>query len=217
MSSDYLILFIGITVAFNSSIYSGAEADGIIPVTVVTTGTASIPYTVIITPLESDPRSAASEVDFSNETLEVTFNPGETEKTVNILINPDCLREGSEFFNLSLSLSSDTSNPAIGLGDPNGAVAEIEDTDSKHIVLQQYTACLFTYPFYVQYMNPLLHILAVIYVNFSQALYTAEEEDRIMILTLEADMVSIWPFSIEVIPIQIDGSSMLTTCTVPTV
>jgi len=54
-------------------------------------------------------------------------------------------------------------------------------------------------------------ILAVIYVNFSQALYSAEEEDRMMILTLEADMVSIWPFSIEVIPIEIDGSSMLTT------
>jgi len=154
MSSDCLILFIGITVAFNSSIYSGAEADGVIPVTVVATATASMPYTVLITPSESDPRSATSEVDFSNETIEVTFNPGETEKTVNVVINPDCLREGSEFFNLSLSLSSDISNPAITLGDPNEVVAEIEDTDSKHIVFVQCNGvmcvCLFTY---VQYMN----------------------------------------------------------------
>ena len=115
-------------VMFNSTEYSGAEADGIIPVTVVATGTASIPYTVIITPSESD---ATAEADFSDEVIEVTFNPGETEKTVNVVINPDCLREGSEFFNLSLSLSSAASNLSVCLGGPSEAVAEIEDTASK--------------------------------------------------------------------------------------
>ena len=115
----------------NSSSYSGAEADGIIPVTVEATGTASIPYTVIITPLESSPRSARAEIDYSNEAISVVFNPGETEKTVNLVINPDCLREGSEFFNLSLSLSSASSLLGVCLGDPSEAVAEIEDTDSK--------------------------------------------------------------------------------------
>ena len=124
-----------LSVMFNSSTYSGAEADGIIPVTVVATGTASIPYTVIITPSESDPQSATAIVDFSSDTIDVTFNPGETSKTVNVVINPDCLREGLEFFNLSLSLSSVASILGVGLGDPSEAVAEIEDTDSKCVCL----------------------------------------------------------------------------------
>jgi len=124
---------------FNSSEYSGAEADGIIPVTVIATGTASIPYTVIITPLESDPRSARAEVDYSNEVISVVFNPGETEKAVDVDINPDCLREGSEFFNLSLSLSSVASLLGVCLGDPSEAVAEINDTDGKRVHFKQYS------------------------------------------------------------------------------
>ena len=118
-------------VMFNSSSYSGAEADGIIPVTVEATGTASIPYTVIITPLESTPRSARAGVDYSDETISVVFNPGETEKTVDVVINPDCLREGSEFFNLSLSLPSAASILGVSLGSQDEVAAEIEDTDSK--------------------------------------------------------------------------------------
>jgi len=102
---------------------------------VVATGTASIPYTVIITPLESDPRSATAELDFSNEATEVTFNPGETEKTGNVSINLDRLREGSEFFDLSLSLPIGESDIDISLGDPREAIAEIEDTDSKNSVI----------------------------------------------------------------------------------
>ena len=127
-----------ITVAFNSSSYSGAEADGIIPMTVVATGKASIPYTVIITPLESSPQSARADLDYPNKGISVVFKAGETEKIVNVVINPDCLREGSEFFNLSLSLSSATSILGVCLGDPSEAVAEIKDTDSKcvHVYLQ---------------------------------------------------------------------------------
>ena len=116
---------------FNSTDYSGDEADGVIPVTVVATGTASIPYTVIITPSESDPRSAREDIDFLNEAVSVVFSPGETEKTVDIVINPDCLKEGSEFFNLSLSLSPVALNFGVCLGNTSEAVAEIEDTDGK--------------------------------------------------------------------------------------
>jgi len=131
---DYINFFtVALKVMFNSSEYSGDEADGIIPVTVIATGTASIPYTVIITPLESDPRSARAEVDYSNEVISVVFNPGETEKTVDVGINPDCLREGSEFFNLSLSLSSVASLLEVYLCDPSEAVAEINDTDGKFV------------------------------------------------------------------------------------
>ena len=116
---------------FTSSTYSGDEADGIISVTVEAEGTASIPYTVIITPSESDPRSARADIDFSTLVIPVAFNPGETEKTIDIVINPDCIREGSEFFDLTLTLSNVATLLGVCLGDPSEAVAEIEDTDSK--------------------------------------------------------------------------------------
>ena len=110
---------------FDSSTYSGAEADGVIPVTVVATGTASMPYTVMITP---SPRSATANVDYSNVVIQVTFNPDETKKTVDVTINPDCFVEGSEFFDLSLSLPSLTSSRGISLGSPSMATAEIVDS-----------------------------------------------------------------------------------------
>ena len=191
--------YIDITVAFDSREYSGAEADGVISVTVVATETASIPYTVIIIPSESDPRSAREGIDYSNEPVEVIFNPGETEKTVDIIISPDCLREGSEFFNLSLSLPIGASNLEVFLGDPSEVAAEIEDTESKCVCLL-YIICNFIHT-----------ILVVIYVNFTQALYSAEEQDGMLILILEADRVSVMPFSVVVIPIETGGPSKLNT------
>ena len=118
---------------FNDSNYCGDEADGVILVTVVATGESSEPYNVTITPSELIPVSAREVFDYSNDTIVVTFNPGETEQTVLVVINPDCLREGSEFFNLTLSLDSVAMGLGITLGDPSVAVAEIKDTDSKLI------------------------------------------------------------------------------------
>jgi len=48
---------------------------------------------------------------------------------------------------------------------------------------------------------------AVIYMNFSQAVYSAEEVDGMMIITLQADGFSIWPYSVEVNPMEIGGLS----------
>ena len=121
----------GFTVMFNDSSYSGAEADGLIAVTVVATGVSSLPYSTTITPSETVPVSAREVFDFLNDTIVVTFNPGETEKTVFVYINPDCLREGSEFFNLTLSLDPAALDLGITLGDPSVAAAEIKDTDGK--------------------------------------------------------------------------------------
>ena len=122
---------LGFTVMFSNSSYSGDEADGVIEVTVVATGTSSSPYNVTITPSELDLVSARELFDYSNDTIVVTFNPGETNKTALVVVNPDCGREGSEFFNLTLSLDSDATDLGITLGDPSVAVAEIRDTDSK--------------------------------------------------------------------------------------
>ena len=119
---------------FNDSSFSGDEADGVIAITVVATGVSSMPYNVTITPSELIPVSAREVFDYSNDTIVVTFNPGETNKTVLVVVNPDCLREGSEFFNLTLSLDPAAMNLGIILGDPSIAVAEIEDTDGKCII-----------------------------------------------------------------------------------
>ena len=66
----------------NATNYSGAEADGVIAVTVVATGLSLVPYNVTITPSELLPVSARELFDYSNDTIVVTFNPGKSEKTV---------------------------------------------------------------------------------------------------------------------------------------
>ena len=123
----------GLTVMFNDSSFSGDEVDGVIAVTIVATGVSSVPYNVTITPSEHIPVSAREMFDCSNDTIVVTFNPGETEQTVLVVINPDCIREGSEFFNVTSSLDSTAMDLGITLGDPTVAVAEIEDIESKQM------------------------------------------------------------------------------------
>ena len=123
------------TVMFDADSYSGDEADGIIVVTIVATGVASEPYTVAVTPSELANVSARELYDYLSDTIVVTFNPGETNKTVFIIVNPDCTREGSEFFDLNLSLDPAAMNLGVTLGDPSMAVAEIRDTDSKQRII----------------------------------------------------------------------------------
>ena len=177
---------------FNATNYTGAEADGVIPVTVVATGVSSLPYTVTITPSELAEVSARELFDFSNDTIVVTFNPGETEQTVDVVINPDCAREGSEFFNLALSLDPVSTPSGITLGDPSTATAEIEDTDSKQ------------WNRFGDIINdPQLSLFTVIFVNFSQPAFSATEASGMMKVTVEADGFSIWPYSIEINPMEI--------------
>ena len=116
---------------FNASSYSGAEADGVMAVTVVATGVLPFPYNVTITPSEHVPTSASGSSDYSNDTIVVTFNPGETEKTVLVPVDSDCTLEGSELFNLTLSAGSAAAAVGVMLDDPSVAVAEIEDTESE--------------------------------------------------------------------------------------
>ena len=54
---------------FNASSYSGAEADGVIAVTVVATGESPVSYNVTITPSELLPVSASVLLDYSNDTI----------------------------------------------------------------------------------------------------------------------------------------------------
>ena len=43
----------------------------------------------------------------------------------------------------------------------------------------------------------------MIYVNFSQATYSAKEADGMMMITVEADGFSIWPYTVEINPMEI--------------
>ena len=128
--------FLNIAVMFNASSYSGDEADGVIAVTVVATGESPVPYNVTITPSQLLPVSARESFDYSNDTIVVTFNTGDTEQTVMVTVNPECARVESEFFNLTLSLDPAAIDLGITLGEPSVASAEIEDTDSKHMMIK---------------------------------------------------------------------------------
>ena len=48
-----------------------------------------------------------------------------------------------------------------------------------------------------------MFLFTVIYVNFTQSTYSAEENDGMMIITVEADGFSIWPYSVEINPMEI--------------
>ena len=48
-----------------------------------------------------------------------------------------------------------------------------------------------------------LSLSAVIFVNFSQAIYSAEEADGAMIITVKADGFSPWPYAVEITPTEI--------------
>ena len=43
----------------------------------------------------------------------------------------------------------------------------------------------------------------MIHVNFTQPVYSAEEVDGRMMITLQSDGFSIWPYSVEINPMEI--------------
>ena len=144
--------FLNVTVMFNNSLFSEGEAKDIIEITVVATGTSSVPYTVTITPSELVPVSARELFDYSNDTIVLTFSPGDTKKSVLIVINPNCTREGSEFFNLTLSLDSAAVALGITLGDPSVAVVKIKNTLSKLFTISKSNKFAFTIGIYEQHL-----------------------------------------------------------------
>ena len=47
-----------------------------------------------------------------------------------------------------------------------------------------------------------LFLFVVIFINFSQTMYSAEEADGAMIITVEADGFSAWPYAVEITPTE---------------
>ncbi len=104
------------------------EGTGHIDVTVTRAGDASGPATVNFNTFDqSQPGHASQKSDYEIALGKITFNPGETSKTVRILIVNDTFVEGDEIVDLAIS---NPTGAGVGLGSPNVAELRITDNDS---------------------------------------------------------------------------------------
>jgi uncharacterized protein (TIGR03118 family) len=136
-------------VQFATDDFTIGEGAGHIDVTVIRAGDASGTATVNVSTYdEPNPGHASQTSDYEIALTKVTFNPGETSKTMRILVINDGFVEGNETVNLALS------NPAgtgVGLGSPNAATMTITDNDAVPPVANS----IDTTPFFVrqQYLD----------------------------------------------------------------
>ena len=125
-----------VRVKFSTSLYTGNERDGVVPVTVVATGVASFPYTIEIRPfaakLGDHIHVAQPFNDFDNKTIFITFEPNQgssLQRVVNITVKPDTIGSGHnpEGFKVSLHLSSNIECSGIDIGSPSVASIIVYD------------------------------------------------------------------------------------------
>jgi uncharacterized protein (TIGR03118 family) len=104
-----------------------SEGSGHIDVTVTRAGDVSGSATVNFNTFdESQPEHASQKSDYEISLSTITFDPGETSKTVRILIVNDSFVEGDETINLALS---NPTGDGVGLGSPNTAEITVTDND----------------------------------------------------------------------------------------
>jgi uncharacterized protein (TIGR03118 family) len=104
-----------------------SEGSGHIDVTVIRAGDVSGSATVNFNTFdESQPAHASQKSDYEISLSTITFDPGETSKTVRILIVNDSFVEGDETINLALS---NPTGDGVGLGSPNTAEITVTDND----------------------------------------------------------------------------------------
>jgi uncharacterized protein (TIGR03118 family) len=115
-------------VQFATDTFAIGEGTGHIDVSVIRAGDASGTATVNVSTYDQSQAGHASQKsDYEIALAKVTFNPGETSKTVRILIVDDNFVEGDEIVNLALS---NVTGAGVGLGSPNVATLKIIDNDS---------------------------------------------------------------------------------------
>lgn len=103
------------------------EGSGHIDITITRAGDASGTATINFnTADQSQAGHASQKSDYEISLSTVTFNPGETSKTIRILIVNDIFVEGDEVIDLSLS---NPTGAGAGLGSPNVARVTILDND----------------------------------------------------------------------------------------
>ncbi|MCM3871738.1 MAG: TIGR03118 family protein, partial [Pyrinomonadaceae bacterium] len=104
------------------------EGTGFIDVSVIRAGDASGSATVNFNTFDQSQAGHASQKsDYQISLGKVTFNPGETSKSVRILIVNDGFVEGDEIVNLAIS---NPTGAGVGLGSPSVAELKITDDDS---------------------------------------------------------------------------------------
>ena len=133
------------TVVFNQATYSVQEDLGVLTVTITrggdTTGSTSVDYTTL-------DGTATQKADFEYAAGTVTFAPGDTSKTLPILINEDMYLEGNETFTLTLS------NPAGGvLGSQSSTTITIQDDSPETVTNPIDDNQNFVYMHYHDFLN----------------------------------------------------------------
>ena len=104
------------------------EGSGHIDLTILRLGNASNPATVNYATFdESQPGHSSQKSDYEMAVGSVSFAPGETSKTVRVLLVNDLFVEGDEEIDLILSNPTGT---GVGLGSPNTAKINIVDNDA---------------------------------------------------------------------------------------
>jgi uncharacterized protein (TIGR03118 family) len=115
-------------IQFATDTFAIGEGSGHIDITVTRAGDASGSATVNLNTFdESQADHASQKSDYEIEVSKITFAPGETSKTVRILIVNDIFDENDEALDLVLSNVSGT---GAGLGSPNQSVVTILDNDT---------------------------------------------------------------------------------------
>ncbi|MFN2513022.1 MAG: TIGR03118 family protein [Pyrinomonadaceae bacterium] len=115
-------------IQFSTDEFVITEGTGHIDVTVTRAGDASGTATVNFNTFdESQPNHASQKSDYQIALGKLTFNPGETSRTVRILIVNDTFDENDETVDLALS---NPTGAGVGLGSPNVAELRILDNDT---------------------------------------------------------------------------------------
>ena len=115
-------------IQFATDEFAISEGNGHIDVAVTRAGDASASSTVDFNTFDQSQAGHASQKsDYQIALTRLTFNPGETSKTVRILIVNDSFVEGDETINLALS---NPTGSGSGLGSPNAAELKITDNDT---------------------------------------------------------------------------------------
>jgi len=115
-------------VQFASDTFAIGEGSGHIDISVIRAGDASGNASVNVATFdESQPDHASQKSDYIIALQKVNFAPGETSKTVRILIVDDNFDENNETLNLMLTNPTGT---LVGLGSPSQATLTIIDNDT---------------------------------------------------------------------------------------
>ena len=133
------------TVVFSQATYNVQEDLGALTVTITrsgdTTGSTSVDYTTF-------DGTATQRADFEYAAGTINFAPGDTSKTVQVLINEDMYLEGNETFTLTLS------NPAGGiLGPQSSTTITIQDDSPETLTNPIDDNQSFVYMHYHDFLN----------------------------------------------------------------